>query len=118
MQNNRIHNTPEEITMQNNTIAPTQVIDPPPSVNVEPVPVPTRLLRSGMIVAHGIVLRVDRCAPEHGGGVLLTVVPGDMGIPVEPDQEVLVYGAVDDAHLAGLRARYAYHGIDFAAGIR
>lgn len=81
-------------------------------------PVPPRLLSSGMVTDQGTILRVDRCAPEHGGGVLL-MMPGNRQVVAESGTEVLVFGTVTQEHLDALREREsAATGIDYTAGVR
>jgi hypothetical protein len=102
----------------NSSRVPGASLDAPPEPRrVEPEALPTALLSSGDIVAFGIVLRVDRCAPEHGGGILV-MVPGNHQIVVT-ETHVLTFGTVDDDVLEDLRATERdATGIDYAGGLR
>ena len=86
---------------------------------VEPYTLPPSQIESGHILAIGIVLRVDRCAPEHGGGILVHV-RGRLPVPItEDDGMVSVYGRITDSHLRRLRVlEEAATGIDYTKGIR
>ncbi len=80
--------------------------------------IPPSLVRSGYITDAGVVLRVDRKAPEHGGGILL-MFPGDRSAAIPPDAQVHVYGFVSAARLTRVRnAESAQTGIDYSKGLR
>ena len=80
---------------------------------------PSPLLRSGMVTAFGIVLKVDRCAPEHGGGIIFWTPLTVNGHHLTPEDHVHIYGAVDAPTLAALReASRATTGHDYSKSIR
>lgn len=81
-------------------------------------PVEGRMLSSGMVTDQGTILRIDRCAPEHGGGLLL-MMPGNRQVVVEAGNGVGVFGVVQQEHLDAMRAvERAVTGIDYTAGLR
>lgn len=77
-------------------------------------------LRSGMITPFGIILRVDRCAPEHGGGILLHMpLTGRSGSHLEPGQRAIVFGVVSQQFLESIRyATAEVTGMNYEGGIR
>lgn len=79
---------------------------------------PSPLLHSGYVTDQGTILRIDRCAPEHGGGLLL-MMPGNRQVVVESGTDVAVFGVVTEQHLAALRrTERAHTGIDYSKSIR
>lgn len=76
--------------------------------------VPTGAVASGMVTALGIALCVDRCAPEHGGGILVTTPAGNYQLP--SDSSVLVLGMLSEAMLIIVRREYGDEGRDYSDG--
>lgn len=85
----------------------------------EPIPTPLRQVRSGLITPQGVILKVDRCAPEHGGGLLLWFPNAEHGEHIEPDAAVPVFGYVESKTLDRFRhASTRRTGINYFNGIR
>lgn len=77
---------------------------------------PTSEVASGMVTALGIVLGVERCAPEHGGGILVNIPSGNYQL--ESDDWVLVVGILSQTMLTIARKKYGKEGHDYSTSIR
>lgn len=83
------------------------------------VPTPTAHVRSGLVTPFGVVLRVDRCAPEHGGGILAWFPLSRTGSHIEDGGHLHTFGYIDAEVLDALRSSStAVTGIDYTGGIR
>jgi hypothetical protein len=86
---------------------------------LEPIPTSVPSVRSGMVTPYGVVLKVDRCAPEHGGGILVWFPLSPTGVHMAPDSRVDCLGSVIPLVLDHLRADNAdITGINYQNGIR
>jgi hypothetical protein len=87
--------------------------------NLDPIRTDTAFVRSGMITPFGIILKVDRCAPEHGGGILVWFPLSRTGSHIEPDGHLHVFGTVYPTVLEQLRiGSTAVTNINYQNGIR
>ena len=96
---NTHHNRKERIIMKSNK---NLTLDPDAGV-LDHWPVRAPDVRSGMVTHTGVVLKVDRCAPEHGGGIILWFPLSESGSWLGPDQHIHVVGYVTDEVLDTLR---------------
>lgn len=75
-------------------------------------------IRSGMVtLVSGVILSVERCAPEHGGGILLCFNHSDQHLP--SGQAIYIVGSVPEETLDVLRQIASIRtGRDYTRGVR